>query len=76
MSLFEKSVHSIELKKVRGYSTGQQFAPITLMHLKFKVDQKGSDVAEHCCSFESKLHGCASHHLLYIRKVTWSTLIE
>uniref|UniRef100_A0A0A9E3Q0 Uncharacterized protein n=1 Tax=Arundo donax TaxID=35708 RepID=A0A0A9E3Q0_ARUDO len=51
----------------------------TVMHLKFQVDKKGSDVDEHCCSFESKLHGCASHHIkLELAsisvKVTWSTL--
>lgn len=53
----------------------------TVMHLKFKVDQKGSNVVEHCCSFESKLHGCASHQIKLenasiLVKVTWSPLIE
>lgn len=53
----------------------------TVMHLKFKVDQKGSNIVEYCCSFEAKLHGSASHQikleLAYILvKVTWSTLME
>jgi hypothetical protein len=53
----------------------------TMMHLKFKVHQHGSNVVEHCCSFEAKLHGCASHDIkLEVAslsvKVTWSKLIE
>ena len=53
----------------------------TMMHLKFKVHQHGSNVVEHCCFFEAKLHGCASHDIkLEVAslsvKVTWSTLIE
>jgi hypothetical protein len=52
----------------------------TMMHLKFKVHQHGSNV-EHCCSFEAKMHGCASHDIkLEVAslsvKVTWSALIE
>lgn len=52
----------------------------TMMHLKFKV-QHSSNVVEHCCSFEAKVHGCASHDIkLEVAslsvKVTWSTLIE
>lgn len=53
----------------------------TVLHLKFKLDQMGSNVAEYCCSFGAKLHGSASlqikHELTSILvKVTWSTLIE
>ncbi|KAL6636834.1 hypothetical protein ACP70R_024406 [Stipagrostis hirtigluma subsp. patula] len=51
----------------------------TLMHLKFKVDQKGSNVAKHCCSFEAKLHGCDTHRIkLEVAsisvKVAWSPM--
>ena len=52
----------------------------TLMHLKFKVHKEGSNFVEHCCSFESKLHGCASQEIKLeeasiLVKVTWSPLI-
>uniref|UniRef100_A0A0E0K8N5 DUF6598 domain-containing protein n=2 Tax=Oryza punctata TaxID=4537 RepID=A0A0E0K8N5_ORYPU len=52
----------------------------TLMHLKFKVHKEGSNVVEHCCSFESKLHGCVSQEIKLeaasiLAKVTWSPLI-
>uniref|UniRef100_A0A0E0L0Y8 DUF6598 domain-containing protein n=1 Tax=Oryza punctata TaxID=4537 RepID=A0A0E0L0Y8_ORYPU len=51
----------------------------TVMHLKFKVDKKGSNVVEHLCSFEAKQHACASHQIKcelanISVKVTWSTL--
>ncbi|TVU46375.1 hypothetical protein EJB05_05907, partial [Eragrostis curvula] len=35
----------------------------TELRLKFKADQKGSNVAEYCCSFEAKLHGSTSHQI-------------
>ncbi|KAF2907175.1 hypothetical protein DAI22_12g075600 [Oryza sativa Japonica Group] len=52
----------------------------TLMHLKFKVHKEGSNLVEHCCSFESNLHGCASQEIKLeeasiLVKVTWSPLI-
>jgi hypothetical protein len=37
----------------------------TVLHLKFKVNQKGSNFAEYCCSFEAKLHGAASLKINY-----------
>ncbi|OEL25302.1 hypothetical protein BAE44_0013681, partial [Dichanthelium oligosanthes] len=50
----------------------------TVMHLKFKADQKGlnSDNAVHHCSFKAKLHGFASHQIklelaAISVKVTW-----
>uniref|UniRef100_A0A0D9VPE4 DUF6598 domain-containing protein n=1 Tax=Leersia perrieri TaxID=77586 RepID=A0A0D9VPE4_9ORYZ len=52
----------------------------TMMHLKFGIDnKKGYNVVEHCCSFESKLHGCSSHQIkleeaTILAKVTWSPL--
>ena len=52
------------------------------MQLKLKVDQKGSNGVEHCCSFSCKLHGCASEDVKLEEvasisvKVTWSALIE
>lgn len=35
-----------------------------MMHLKFKVGKKGSeDDVEHCCSFNSNVHGCVGQQL-------------
>ncbi|KAL6640780.1 hypothetical protein ACP70R_021903 [Stipagrostis hirtigluma subsp. patula] len=51
----------------------------TLMFLKLKVDQKGANVAKHCCFFEAKLHGYDSHQIKFEAasvsvKVTWSPM--
>jgi hypothetical protein len=31
---------------------------LSVMHLKFKVGEKGSGDSVHCCSFDSNQHGC------------------
>uniref|UniRef100_A0A0D9V2V1 DUF6598 domain-containing protein n=1 Tax=Leersia perrieri TaxID=77586 RepID=A0A0D9V2V1_9ORYZ len=53
----------------------------TMMHLKFKVDKKDSNVVEHFCSFEAKQHGRNIHQIkselanIFV-KVTWSTILS